>query len=339
MSILSAVQRLSIACLFAAAQGTALGQNQSDNLKGPAFSDPDQAVVKPDDWIARPLRYTEWAEHADVAIMIAQSFRFLIDTVKEYAQANGIDVAIREGRCGNSKRMLEEKAIDIGGWCCPPAVSDRLPGLRFHTLAIDALGIIVHKDNPVDDLSVDQVREIFQGKITNWSRVYSAGSIPGPDLPIRPVIRLHCKLRPGHWRLILDDGNMFSTQADDSGTVPDMVINGVAQYGGSIGYETVANIELSKASRDVKVVRVNGVSPYDHDALAAGSYPFYRVHNLTTWDSRSDVNPKAKALVSHLVERLGEAGLAGNPYHVVPARYLRQAGWKFRDDELIGEPD
>jgi len=101
MNILSAVQQWSIACLFAAAQGAALGQNQTDDLKGPAFSDPDQSVVKPDDWIAQPVRYTEWAEHADVAIMIEQSFRFLIDTVKEYAQANGIDVAIREGRCGN----------------------------------------------------------------------------------------------------------------------------------------------------------------------------------------------------------------------------------------------
>jgi len=339
MNIPSAAQRLLMGCLLAVVQGAAIGQNQNDGLEGPAFSDPDQAVVKPDDWIAQPVRYTEWAEHADVAIMIEQSFRFLVDSVQEYARANEIDVALREGRCGNSKQMVEEKTIDIGGWCCPPAVSDRLPGLRFHTLAIDALAIIVHEDNPLDELSIDQVREIFQGKITKWSQVYAAGKEAGQDLPVRPVIRLHCKLRPGHWRLILDNGNMFSSQADDSGTVPDMVIEGVAQYAGSVGYETVANIELSKASRDVKVVRVNGVSPYDLKALAAGHYPFYRVHNLTTWDSQGAVNPKARALVSHLVERLGETGLADNPYHVAPARYLRQAGWKFRDDELIGEPD
>lgn len=40
-----------------------------------------------------------------------------------------------------------------------------------HTVAIDALAVIVHPDNPVDKLTIQQLSDIFTGRITNWKDV------------------------------------------------------------------------------------------------------------------------------------------------------------------------
>lgn len=51
------------------------------------------------------------------------------------------------------------------------------------TVAHDALAVILHGDNPVDELTVGQLRDIFTGKITNWR------DVGGKDIAIRPLIR------------------------------------------------------------------------------------------------------------------------------------------------------
>lgn len=51
------------------------------------------------------------------------------------------------------------------------------------TVAHDALAVIVHGDNPVEDLTIGQLKDIFTGKITNWREV------GGEDRAIRPLVR------------------------------------------------------------------------------------------------------------------------------------------------------
>lgn len=51
------------------------------------------------------------------------------------------------------------------------------------TVAHDALAVIVHGDNPVEDLTVGQLRDIYTGKITNWR------DLGGKDMAIRPLVR------------------------------------------------------------------------------------------------------------------------------------------------------
>ncbi|HYI82532.1 MAG TPA: phosphate ABC transporter substrate-binding/OmpA family protein [Acetobacteraceae bacterium] len=48
-----------------------------------------------------------------------------------------------------------------------------------HVLALDGLAVIVHPDNPVQRLKLDQIRDIFAGAITNWN------AVGGPNRPIR----------------------------------------------------------------------------------------------------------------------------------------------------------
>lgn len=64
--------------------------------------------------------------------------------------------AVLEGRCdiGLSSRELK------------PEESSQ--GLTGTVLAYDGIAVIVHPDNPVSDLTVDTIAEIYTGKITNW---------------------------------------------------------------------------------------------------------------------------------------------------------------------------
>ena len=75
------------------------------------------------------------------------------------------------GPCGISRGLLFRKTVDIGGFCCPPGRTDRLPGLRFHTLAIAAIALFVHPDNTIEDLTLSQARDLYRGEITDWSRL------------------------------------------------------------------------------------------------------------------------------------------------------------------------
>lgn len=53
----------------------------------------------------------------------------------------------------------------------------------FNPVALDGLVIVVHPDNPVDNLSLGEVQALFNGRITNWS------ALGGPDQPVSLISR------------------------------------------------------------------------------------------------------------------------------------------------------
>lgn len=53
----------------------------------------------------------------------------------------------------------------------------------FNPVALDGLVIVVHPDNPVENLSLGEVQALFNGRITNWS------TLGGPDQPVNLVSR------------------------------------------------------------------------------------------------------------------------------------------------------
>ncbi|MBF0455448.1 MAG: substrate-binding domain-containing protein [Magnetococcales bacterium] len=299
------------------------------------FSDPDRGVTKPDQWVKAPIQYDQWAKEADIAATLDQHlYPAFLPFIQSFAKQHDWDIAVREGTCGTSEGLLNRKQVDMGGFCCPPAFTDRLPGLRFHTMGIASLAILVHPDNPVTDLTAAQVRDIFRGIIRNWNEIEVAPGKKPLNLSIRPVGRLHCKIRPGHWRSILDDEDQFSPALVEVGTIPSM-ISVVSDYKGTIGYEVLWNLTRFKERGQPKAVTIDGVSPYDKEATASGRYPFYRVDNVTTWETPGLKNDKAKKLVGFLMEKSREVGA---DFVLVPAEDLRKNGWKFKGNELIGEP-
>ncbi len=63
----------------------------------------------------------------------------------------------------NASRKMKDKEITA-------AQENGIDPIEF-TVAIDALAVIVHPDNPVSELTIDQLADIFTGRITNWQAV------------------------------------------------------------------------------------------------------------------------------------------------------------------------
>jgi len=145
---------------------------------------------------------------------------------------------------------------------------------------------------------------------------------------------MHCKFRPGHWRLILSSEDDMSPLVAEISTIKDM-IKLVASDKQALGYETLWMIKNHIDQGKVKHLRINGISAEDHIALLKSQYPFYRTYNITSWTPKHLVKPKVQQLIDYLMENFNQIDMK---YGLISAKLLREHGWIFNENELIGEP-
>ena len=100
-----------------------------------------------------------------------------------------VSIAVTGGGSGTGIASLINGTVDIANASRDMKESEieeaRANGIEpvEHVVAIDALAVIVHPDNPVAALTIPQLSDIFTGKITNWREV------GGSDEPIIIVSR------------------------------------------------------------------------------------------------------------------------------------------------------
>ncbi|MBE9568662.1 MAG: hypothetical protein IMF14_08195 [Proteobacteria bacterium] len=307
------------------------------------FSDPAKKADVGADFLKQAVRYDRSVGEVDVVINLGQqTYPALHGIVEDIAREHGIKVNVQRGSCGTTARKLLKKTIDIGTYCCPPGRSDRLPGLKFHTVAIAPLALVTNTTNPVNNVSAIDAQKIFRGDYVYWSDVPDSDQQQAEKLSaqltakkIKPVVRLHCKKRPGHWRLLLKDADSFSPVIQEVSVIPDMIKN-VAEDISAIGYETPYMLEVHKNKGKLKILSIDGIDPNDLSQLTNGNYPIYRTYNMTTWSNPENHNAKAEALLKYIIEYVESHG---EEYGFITASRLRQAGWKFLDGELIAAPD
>jgi phosphate transport system substrate-binding protein len=325
-----------VKCLFMLICCALPAQSYASEHGNIAFGDPDYLVKMDAQWQNKPLTYNKSAGDADLVISLGQqTYPALHQMVEDFAASKKIKIAIQQGTCGVSAKKLARKEIDIGAFCCPPGNTDRLPGIEFHTIGISPIALITNPANDISDLTTTEARNIFSGKIISWSEVPVEDDIKLPGRNIEPVVRLHCKKRPGHWRLLLDNEDMFSPDIREVGVIPDM-IKEVADNEAAIGFETVYMLEVYEDKGKVKILSIDGHDPADLRYLLSADYPIYRTYNLTMWttaQTKKELAGELLAAITEFIERHGDR------YGIIPSSKLRTAGWKFRRDELIGEPD
>ena len=138
-------------------------------------------------------------------------------------------------------------------------------GLTTIPVAHDGIAVIVNEENPVKDLSVDQLRDIYAGKITNWSEV------GGEDLAIQLVNRDEASGTREAFKSIVMDGAPFDRRAavlSGTGQVRDVV----SRSRGAIGYISMGFVDSKYATTSVSALSVNGVAPSE-DTISTGEYP------------------------------------------------------------------
>lgn len=309
--------------------------DRSSWAEGSAFTDPSYEAKMTDEWKKQPIKYAPWAKGADIAISLDQHlYPVLLPVIQKYEKQHGLKIAVQEGTCGISAGAVIHKQVDIAGYCCPPGDIDRMPGLQYHTIGLSPIGILVHHDNPFSNLSLQTIRDIFRGKYFKWSELKTRDGNPGPDMFIQSTARLHCKNRPGHWRLLLDNENLFSTRLVEISTISDM-LSQVASNRGAIGYEVLWNIKRYERSEEIRFLLIDGFSPAVPEDLINHKYPLYRAYNLSTWHGQHLKNKDAQKLAAYLLKAVEDVD---PDYGIIPVSRFRQSRWKFKGNELVGEP-
>jgi len=164
----------------------------------------------------------------------------------------------------------------FGLTCCPLSQEELdKENLKIYPLAEEPIMILVNKNNPLTNLSTEQVQSIFSGKITNWK------DVSGWDKPIVVVTRLHCKKRPGHWKTILPSADHFVKKRLNVSSAKEMV-KLVTDFDTSFGH--IGSTWLFDKNSNVKAITINNVAATAEN-LKNKTYPFHRrlsaITNLT----------------------------------------------------------
>lgn len=164
--------------------------------------------------------------------------------------------AVSEGRCdiGLSSRALKD--------------DEKTSGLKETTLALDGIAIIVNPQNPVQDLTLEQIAKIYTGEITNWK------DVGGEDAEIVRIGREAGSGTRDGFESITDtkDACQYRQELTSTGDV----IATVSQNPNAIGYASLAAIKDS-----VKALTVNGVAPTEA-TVKDGTYLVQRPFVLVT---------------------------------------------------------
>jgi phosphate transport system substrate-binding protein len=180
-----------------------------------------------------------------------------------------INVTVSESGSGNGAKGLLNGTCDIADMSRPmkdtefKACADKGIQPVAHVVALDGLPILVHPSNPVQDLTVEQVRRIFLGEISNWKEV------GGPDLAIVTISR---------------DTNSGTYETFEGMVMQKKKIHDGCEYAGSNGAirqkvqstpAAVGYAGLGFVDKTVKALKINGIYP-SAETVQTGEYPIAR---------------------------------------------------------------
>ena len=141
----------------------------------------------------------------------------------------------------------------------------------YTPFATDALVFVVNQDNPVDNLTWDQVKKIYTGEITNWKEV------GGDNVDIVPFQRNQGAGSQTMFEKLVMVGQ--SPMEAPETWVPDSMaglLDAVRQYDNSpaaIGYTVYYYANDMEMAQGLKVLSIDGVAP-DSQSIREGKYPF-----------------------------------------------------------------
>lgn len=175
-------------------------------------------------------------------------------------QHDGVDITYDPTGSGTGIKAAGDGTTDIG--LSSRALKESETGLTSTTVALDGIAIIVNTKNPVKDLSIEQLKKIATGEVTNWSEV------GGNNAPIVIIGReAGSGTRDGFESIVgVTDKVKYTQELTATGAV----IAGVASNENAIGYASLAAV-----GDTVHTLSIDGVVPSEATVLD-GTYKIQR---------------------------------------------------------------
>ncbi|GGO01397.1 phosphate ABC transporter substrate-binding protein [Saccharibacillus kuerlensis] len=199
----------------------------------------------------------------------------LVDQVgQKFMEENAeVTVQVQGGGSGTGLTQVSEGAADIGNsdvFAEEKLDADKAAELVDHQVAVVAMATVVNKDAGVDNLTKQQLLDVFSGKVTNWSEV------GGADKKITIVNRPSSSgTRATFEKYALGEkveNVEGSIEQDSSGTVKQII----ADTSGAVGY-----LAFSYLDDTVTALSYDGVEPTDEN-VQSGEYPVWAYEHMYT---------------------------------------------------------
>jgi phosphate transport system substrate-binding protein len=164
----------------------------------------------------------------------------------------------------DASRQIKQKEIDSAGEVGVDPVEWKV--------ALDGISIIVNKDNPIDELSYDQLRSIYNGSVVDWSEVDGEDGV---------IVAYGRQSTSGTYvyfnEEVLEEDDYRTDKQQLAGNAE--IVEAVIQDGNGVGYVGVAYAQARKG--ELKIVSVKKTEPDSAyqpttDNIASGKYPISR---------------------------------------------------------------
>ena len=215
---------------------------------------------------------TSSSHSSTVSISGSTSVGPLLENEAEEFEANNSNVTIDINQTGSSSGIKDTKnGTSQIGMSSRELTSEEADGLDEITVAVDGIAVVVNKNNPVKNLTIEQVKDIFTGKITNWKKV------GGEDEPIVVVSRESGSGTRGAFEEILgykETETVKTALINNSTGSTKSVVEGNEN---AIGYMSIGYVDNS-----ISAVSIDGVEATSEN-VKSGDYkiqrPFLLVYN------------------------------------------------------------
>lgn len=230
-----------------------------------------------------------------LAERLAEAYTAEISNVRIDVQGGGSSVGVKAAGgqtadIGMASREVKESEFT------------EFPNIKVFVIARDGIAIVANENVAVNDLSVEQIRQIFSGEITNWK------DLGGVDANIIVVSREEGSgTRAAFEEMVLGEGALIT----DSAILQPS--NGSVRTTVSTTPDAIGYLSFGYLDETVKAISVDGVAPTESNA-SNGNYPVVRPLNMITY---GEPTGELKSFIDYIISENGQAIVVEEDYIAV----------------------